>query len=565
MKKRTHFFLSLLLICAGAGLLGLLLSNMRHVAKSVTDVLAREELNIDVGIFAKQDIPDKLLPELIRPSGKGENLIFGFDEDEQYRLNRFLTYFSEQYFSYYDPTDSEAMVNFAYQYIRINRSNFEALAADGLLDQVEGALGEDDFNYVISADTVDSITERFFGQTIQHTEDSYYFEKASAEAHNLLNVATAVYVNEDDTYTVEFDTYTYAVGLFTPCPFSEEDLINAEKRSDWTQNDSRLFSYYAETLEQGFRWEYVGTTSGEISPNPYLYLGYDIYSIAYDMPALYGETFLYLVPYGGSAPAPIVYAYEETNHAMQPVFYNGSFICDEYLSLSGPSARIHSELQYIKSGTAVVRSYGEGAASSYQLLSYDNGDVVNRPTISLDAEQQYRLNRFISYFSEQSFATYNADETGNTDALLNFANSYLRINEPDVLVPAQDGTSRIMLHADDIERILCRFFGRTIEYTEDIYYFPIGDEDMQTVFSTVEALSDNGDGTYRIEFMNWALYSEDYHYDTVPDECYSLTFSTVYGCEYGSDISYLGPGTAVIRENTDGDNTTYQLISYVSW
>ena len=566
MKKRTHVFLSLLLICISAGLLSLLLSNMRHNAKSAAESLAREELNIDVGIFAKQDIPERLVPELIEPSGKGENLIYGFNEDEQYRLNRFLTYFSEQDFSYYDPADSDAMVNFAYQYIRINRSNFEELAADGLLDTVEGALGTEGSNYEISADTIDAITERFFGYTIPHTEDTYYFEKFAAEEYSLLNVATAVYANADDTYTVEFDTYSYSiVAQVTPCPFREEDLANAEKRSDWTQEDSRLFSYFAETLQQGFRWEYLGTISGDINPNPYSYLGYDIYAIEYYMSFLYGESFLYFVPYGGSAPTPVVYAYEETDHAMYPVFYNGSSVCGEYLSLRGPSARVHPQLFYRQSGTAVVRSYGEGAVSSYQLLSYDNGDVGNRPTVPVDADLQYRLNRFMSYFSEQSFGIYNADQTGNTDALLAFAYSYLRINEPDVLEPAQDGTSRIMLRADDVDRVVYRFFGATVEHTKDTYFFPMADEDTQTFFSIVEEISENGDGTYRVEFTTWELSSDGKRYSTVPDECYSLNSSTVYGCKYGSDISFAGSGTAVIREYTDDDNTTYQLISYASW
>ena len=280
MKKQTHFLLSLLLICISASLLGFFISSMRHAAKNEADVLAREELNIDVGIFAKQDIPERLIPELIEPSGKGENLIYGFDEDEQYRLNRFLTYFSEQLFSYYDPADSDALVNFAYQYIRINRGNFEALAADGLLDTVEGALVTEGSNYEVSADTIDAITERFFGYTIPHTEDTYYFGNTRAGEYSFLNVATAVYANADDTYTVEFDTYSYSIlARVTPCPFREEDLISAEKRSDWTQEDSRLFSYFAETLEQGLRWEYLGTTSGEINPNPYSYLGYDIYAV----------------------------------------------------------------------------------------------------------------------------------------------------------------------------------------------------------------------------------------------------------------------------------------------
>ncbi len=552
MKKWTHVFLSLLLICISAGLLGLLLSNMRHNAKSAAESLAREELDIDVAIFAKQDIPERLIPELIEPSGKGENLIYGFDEDEQYRLNRFLTYFAEQDICYYDPADAEAMVNFAYQYLRINHGNFEALAADGLLDQVEGALFREDSNFVISSDAVDAITDRIFGQTIPHTEDAYYYEKLGADYYEWFNVATAVYANGDDIYTVEFDTYTgYEPSI--PCPFSEEDLANAEKRSDWTQNDCRLFSYFAEATYPEHRWRYVGTTSGALSPNPYEYLGYDVYAIDY-----YSLSFLYVVPYGGSAPAPVVYSYDETDHTMRPIFYNGSFICGEYLSLSGPSARVHTQLYYRQSGTAVVRSYGE----SYQLLFYDDGCVVNRPLLPLDDNLQYRLNRFISYFTEQPFGTYNAEDTDNTDVLLRFAYYYLRINEPDALEPVQDGTSRVLLRVEDADRVLYRFFGKTVEHTEDYYYFPMTEGELYPSFSIVGGISENGDGTYRIGFTRWGLYSEERRYDIVPDECYYLSCETQDAYEYRSDLCYACSGTAVIRECTDGENTTYQLISY---
>ena len=139
MKKRTHVFLSLLLICISAGLLGLLLSNMRHNAKSAAESLAREELNIDVGIFAKQDIPENLLPELIDSSGKRENLLYSFQSPEQSGLNRFLTLFSEQSFGTYDPDDAAALVDFAYQYLLLHRDD-AALEEDGLADTVEGAL-----------------------------------------------------------------------------------------------------------------------------------------------------------------------------------------------------------------------------------------------------------------------------------------------------------------------------------------------------------------------------------------------------------------------------------------
>ncbi len=127
-----------------------------------------------------------------------------------------------------------------------------------------------------------------------------------------------------------------------------------------------------------------------------------------------------------------------------------------------------------------------------------------------------------------------------TDTLLRFAYYYLRINEPDALEPVQDGTSRVLLRVEDADRVLYRFFGKTVEHTEDYYYFPMTEGELYPSFSIVGGISENSDGTYRIGFTRWGLYSEERQYDTVPDECYYLSCET-----QDAYVCYAGGGSAV--------------------
>ncbi|MGM9554313.1 MAG: hypothetical protein ACI3V2_08410 [Faecousia sp.] len=558
MKKRTHVFLSLLLICISAGLLGLLLSDMRHNAKSVADRLAREELNIDVGIFAKQDIPERLLPGLIDPSGEGENLIYRFHEDAQYYINRFLTYFSEQSFTTFDADDPAALVDFAYWFLKLHGPNTmairdiplyapEQLIADGLGLRLSDATGE--VSYMLYPEDIDSITDRFFGKRIQHTETAYYFQRGGAEACNRLSVAKAMYANEDGSFTVEFDIYESNPQPI-PCPFSQEELAEAQTRDYYYDNGA--FAAYAETAFPNEAWGYVGTTSKASSLNSYWNEGYDIYKVIYS-----GQTRLFVVPYGGNAPAPSVYAYDETNHTMTLVFSvcNGAYIPDAYLSLSDPSARVQPELTYIGAGTAVVRCFGEASETAYQLIAYEVGADVPRQVRHFEPDEQYRLNRLLSVFSEQSFLHYDADDK---DALIYFAFTYLKYNDYDALEPAEG--DRVLLPAATADRVLNRFFGRTVEHTESAYDFlPIADGEANGCFSVATSMSPNGDGTYKVAFEIYELQSAASYYYKIPLDYYGLTASDAW---LHDGLRHCGSGTAVLRDYTVDNSATYQVISY---
>lgn len=550
MKKKTHILLSLLLICISAGLLGLLLSNMRHNAKSTIDHLAREELNIDVGIFAKKDIPEKLLPDLIDPSGKGENLIYGFGWDAQSCLNRFLTYFSEQSFGTYDPNDPAALVDFAYLYLLRHRFDYEGLYADGLLDAIDGGLTAENLSYSLDADTVDSITKRFLGKTIQHTEGVYYFLRTGVTGEHRISVANAMYANEDGTYTVTFDIYTLNPQPI-PCPFRQEDLVNAEPREAW--QDDHLFSSYAESAYPNQPWDYIGAVDGDFDLNLDASFAYDIYRVD-----SFGQSLLFVVPidYETDFSIPEIYAYDAMSRTITQVFSNGSFINEGYLSLSDQTARIQAELTYASSGAAVVRSYGESSDAFYQLISYEVRDSKAHQALRFKSDEQYQLNLFLSTLSEQNYRYYDADDK---NALIRFVYTYLKINDFDALEPVEG--DRMLLPTATVDRVLNRFFGRTIEHTESAYYFPIADVEAYARFSVATAICTDGDGTYKVAFDIYELSPTDIRYDSVPSEYYALDASDA---REHAGISLCGSGTAVIRDYTIGNDATYQVISYQS-
>ena len=550
MKKKTHFFLSLLLICLSASLLGFFISSMRHTAKSNTDLLSRSELKIDAGIFAKQDIPEKLLPELIDSAGEGENLIYYFDNDAQYSINQFLTCFSEQFFGTYDPDDSDALVDFAYQFLLLHRD--DRLPKDyGFPDTVGEAMTAVDLNYVLKSNAVDSVTERFFGKTVQHTEDTYYYLNAGINIGNRISVAKAMYANEDGSYTVEFDMYDTNPQPIS-CPFSQEDLMNAEPIEG--VNGSPSFPLYARSAYPNQDWDWLGTTSGALDPNPNSYLGYNVYRVS-----SFGESLMFVSPVGNELnTVEEVYAYDTASHTMKLVFSDGSFIDSAYLTLSDPSARVHPDLTYIGSGTAVVQNYGDTWNSSYQLISYDVEESESHQAVRFGPNGQYRINIFLSNFSEQNYWYYNPNDK---DALINFAYLFLKINDFSALEYDETDPTRIMLPSSTVDQVLYRFFGRTIKHTESAYYFPMADGESYSRFSVATIMESNGDGTYKVAFNIYELSPTDNYYDSVPSEYYSLTTSGVW---QRADVSYCGSGSAVIREVINGGYTSYQVISYYS-
>ena len=136
-----------------------------------------------------------------------KNLLEDFGRDEMYRINVFLSNFSEQWFEAY-PCKDGAAITFAYLFAKYN--------GDGMV-KVSG------HNYYISKSDVDAVTTRFFGKTIAVADPStltdaynqtfsysggnFYFPAADGASISYCTVATSMVDNGNQTYTVTFDVY----------------------------------------------------------------------------------------------------------------------------------------------------------------------------------------------------------------------------------------------------------------------------------------------------------------------------------------------------------------------
>lgn len=177
--------------------------------------------------------------EEIAIKGPGGSLTWGFGADDWYRINIFLSNFSEQYFDSFSDCDAYAMVKFAYQHNKINQSS-----------NVRYDPGS--YCFTISDDTVDQTLYRFFGCTVAHGKQSktysggytetidyhdgaYYFPAASGEFNGYISVATWMTVNSSGTYSVSFDVYALDVDVYNNYGISSDYyyLTDTEASSRW--------------------------------------------------------------------------------------------------------------------------------------------------------------------------------------------------------------------------------------------------------------------------------------------------------------------------------------------
>lgn len=171
--------------------------------------------------------------------GPGGSLTWGFCADDWYRINIFLSNFSEQYFGSFSDYNAYAMVKFAYQHNKINQPS-----------NVRYDSGS--YCFTIDSTVVDQTLYRFFGCTVAHGKQSktysggytetidyhdsaYYFPAASGEFNGYISVATWMTVNSNGTYSVSFDVYALDADVYNNYGISSDFyyLTDAEASSRW--------------------------------------------------------------------------------------------------------------------------------------------------------------------------------------------------------------------------------------------------------------------------------------------------------------------------------------------
>lgn len=210
------------------------------------------------------------------------------------------------------------------------------------------------------------------------------------------------------------------------------------------------------------------------------------------------------------------------------------------------------------------------AAPSTETTQQPTG-VIEQETTSgrnllenFSSDDMYRINIFLSNFSEARFQGYPCSEYD----MLMFGYKYAKVNNREVL---GNTDADYYINKANMDSILKRFFGTTVNlsegtvlnernypvtYRDGAYYYPAADGASVSYCSIATSMVKNADGTYTVTFHNYEHVN--------PHESMSAYYSlTDAQASARSDIQKYGSGTAVVRDYTRSNGVeTYQLVSY---
>ena len=193
----------------------------------------------------------------------------------------------------------------------------------------------------------------------------------------------------------------------------------------------------------------------------------------------------------------------------------------------------------------------------------------------IDADTQYKLNLFLSNFSESFFGNWEAgnDRYASFDRIM-FIFSWYNLNKNDQLKFSEDYDA--MLSYEQVNERHQRFFGESLskpsdgarftnEYGERIYfqdgYFmtPWGAGESHADFTVARSITDNGDGTYTVEFDVYTAEDFNSGGDRLTDESYyRITPDNVKT----RNVSFRYSGRAIVVPYKSGSVDSYQLRAY---
>ncbi len=165
------------------------------------------------------------------------------------------------------------------------------------------------------------------------------------------------------------------------------------------------------------------------------------------------------------------------------------------------------------------------------------------------------LNRFLSYLSRYHMGTYDPEARPE---LINFAyNCAMSLDEHFGTVGADETGEFYYIPCEDVDNILNKFFGRSIEhgevsrrlygilytYRDDCYYRPWGFENRNAAYTVTGPMQDNGDGTYDVCFYVVAGQAES---------SFNLTLAEA------REKKVINRGTATVRMIEE----EYKIVSY---
>lgn len=200
--------------------------------------------------------------------------------------------------------------------------------------------------------------------------------------------------------------------------------------------------------------------------------------------------------------------------------------------------------------------------------SKDKEKPAGAKVIRLSKDDQYKLNMFISNFSEQGFGFYDETEKKNAAALADFAYMWTKINKyKDIEMEG----SYYKLSFDKINKVLDKYFGVKLSDDElygfdkadskgeafcknGYYYVPAADGESYTGFAVVEQAEDMGDGTLWLYFTTYNLDLDIYWDKGITKKYYSMSATDARDSK---DLETGYGGMAIVKKAGDSYKLTY--------
>lgn len=220
-----------------------------------------------------------------------------------------------------------------------------------------------------------------------------------------------------------------------------------------------------------------------------------------------------------------------------------------------------------------------------QAVLWDSGALIFGTEVTMNADQQYEANIFLSNFSEQHSFEGNPDFNVESarfsilDQLVRFAYLYCKLNRHAAIGIAWEGESAYYtLSLSEANNVFSRFFGFTITeedaalfgpyvrgyyrafYDKGTFYFTASDGEAYNRFTVVRRVEDLGDGSFRLLFDIYKLDINEYHKSDAVDSSY-YAMSDTEALANGS-LTWANSGVAIVRPYSYNGRATYQLVRY---
>ncbi len=202
---------------------------------------------------------------------------------------------------------------------------------------------------------------------------------------------------------------------------------------------------------------------------------------------------------------------------------------------------------------------------------------------TMNQEQQYAANIFLSNFSEQNrFQSRDFDVNDrNLDDIVYFAYLYCKINRRSALNSIQNDKGYFYtLSLVEANKVWERHFGFTVSETDaaafplvpgtdphfqsyydaGTFYFTAADGESYNRFTVVRQMENIGDGSYRLIFDIYKLDINEYwRANGVDSGFYAMSASAA---REDPRLTLQDSGVAVVRPYTNNGIATYQLVKY---